>query len=260
MLTLNKSLRPFVKDIWVTESNSFMGAATSFQCFADGSPGIIFQQTEQGMYLNRYKRLSSIFLYGQTVKPVEIDFEGNLKMIVIYFHPHVLKNLFGLNANEITDTCLDFSLLPPSAGRRLSEQLINIEQTEIQIELLCNFLHQMALGSKQEDSCLRFAVEQIKHTKGEISLRKLHDYLNVTERTFERRFEQHVGISAKLFARICRFQAVLSHLNGNNYSKLSDIALDSGYFDQAHFIKSFKEFAGVTPLEYTKKNKALLFN
>lgn len=242
------------------ESNTLTGAANSFQCFADGSPGLIFQQTEKGMYLNGYKKLSSIFLYGQTVKPVEIGYHGNFKMIVVYFHSHVLNTLFGIKANEITDTCLDFSLLPPSAGRRLSEQLINLEQTKTQIELLCNFLLKVVQGGKQEDSCLRFAVEQIKRTKGEISLRKLHDYLNVTERTFERRFEQHVGISAKLFARICRFQAGLAHLNKKNYSTLSDIALDNGYFDQAHFIKSFKEFTGVTPLEYTKKNKLLFVN
>jgi AraC-like DNA-binding protein len=82
----------------------------------------------------------------------------------------------------------------------------------------------------------------------------------LSERTLERRFKQSIGISAKLFSRICRFQESLNQLRKNKYDKLSDIAYENGYADQSHFIRSFKEFTGVSPFDYRKQLKEVAEN
>ena len=63
-----------------------------------------------------------------------------------------------------------------------------------------------------------------------------------------RRFREHVGLPPKALARILRFERAAERLRGG--ADLSDAALDSGYYDQAHFNRDFKAFAGVTPTEY----------
>ncbi|MNV73647.1 HTH-type transcriptional activator RhaS [compost metagenome] len=90
-------------------------------------------------------------------------------------------------------------------------------------------------------------------SKGLASLKGLQNQLQLSERSFERKFKQHVGVTPKMFSRICGFQASLSQLKKNEYDKLSDIAYGNGYSDQSHFIRTFKEFAGFSPYQYQKQ-------
>ena len=63
-------------------------------------------------------------------------------------------------------------------------------------------------------------------------------------------FESNVGISPRLYKRICQFNAAFQQLNQMKFSKLSDIAYEKGYADQSHFVRTFKEFTNITPKEY----------
>ncbi len=122
-----------------------------------------------------------------------------------------------------------------------------------QIEIISNYLRGLMQSNQQNtDGLVVSALSTIMQSVGEISLRELHKRLNVTERTFERRFEKHVGISPKLFSRICRFQASLNQLKNQKYNILSDIAYENGFTDQSHFIRTFKEFTGHSPNKFQK--------
>ena len=97
-------LNDFVKQVLILEDDAAGSKETSLPYFADGSPGIMFQQCDSGMYLNKVKKLSNFFLYGQTVKPIELNMTGTCRIIIFYLYSHVAKVLFRLNSNEITDT------------------------------------------------------------------------------------------------------------------------------------------------------------
>ena len=252
VFTEHVMLRPYIKDIGAFQSDTLNGACKSFQFFADGSPGIMFYQSEHAMFLNRNeKKLATLFLYGQTVKPIEITALGSFRMIIVYLYPHVVKSLFGIEAREITDTCLDFDLLPFTGGKDFIARLSEDVSIEHQIHRLSNFLLQLINRHKVTiENDLQYVITHLADTKGNVPLRALQNDLRVSERTFERKFLQHVGVSPRLFARICRFHAALSQLRSNNYLKLTDIAYESGFADQSHFIRTFKEFTGLTPREY----------
>jgi AraC-like DNA-binding protein len=66
-------------------------------------------------------------------------------------------------------------------------------------------------------------------------------------------FNNRVGVSAKTFMKIIRFQNALKMINAKKTGKLVDIALEAGYYDQSHFIRDFYNFTGITPSEYIKK-------
>jgi AraC-like DNA-binding protein len=67
----------------------------------------------------------------------------------------------------------------------------------------------------------------------------------LSARQVERRFREAVGVSPKTLARIVRFQEVLRRTPGESAS--AEVALDSGYYDQAHLLRDFRDFAGVVP-------------
>jgi methylphosphotriester-DNA--protein-cysteine methyltransferase len=70
--------------------------------------------------------------------------------------------------------------------------------------------------------------------------------LGVSPRQLERRFKAHVGISPKYFARIRRFQRVFPAMEEDSAGWV-DAAADCGYYDQAHLIRDFRDFAGEPP-------------
>jgi AraC-like DNA-binding protein len=251
-----ENLKPFVKYCWVLENNNTNNAPITFSPLADGCPGIIFQPTEKGtfFYPEENKQLPGIFLYGQTIQPAKMILSGNMNTVGIIFHPHALQSVFGIDAHELTGTCIDLSFVQHKKERSLSEKLLAAANVEEQIKLLSvSLANSIQHTGDKQDELTRFVSREILRDKGNISFAALQQQLQLSERTLERRFKQSVGISAKLFARICRFQESLNQLRKNNYRKLSDIAYENGYSDQSHFIRTFKEFAGVSPFDYKKQ-------
>ncbi len=66
-----------------------------------------------------------------------------------------------------------------------------------------------------------------------------------------RSFQKYLNISPKKFERLIKFRLSVDHMIWEK-QKLTDVSFDSGYYDQAHFIKEFKYFVGMTPSEYIK--------
>jgi AraC-like DNA-binding protein len=71
-------------------------------------------------------------------------------------------------------------------------------------------------------------------------------------------FNKYVGVTASTFGTLNRFHGTLNQLLYSDFSKLSDLAYDNGYFDQMHFIKDFKRFAGDTPRRFVSRKNSIL--
>jgi len=80
---------------------------------------------------------------------------------------------------------------------------------------------------------------------------------HISIRTLERIFNRYVGISPKLFTKIKQFEAASRPVLYENEMKLTDIAYQADYYDQAHFTKSFKKYSEETPKGIRKTKKAL---
>lgn len=243
-------LSTFVKHIEVITSGASLQSESYLRFFADGCPGIIFSQSDRGFFTNACnEKLSSFYLYGQTIKPINLFSFGQFTKIIFYLKPHVLSSLFKINASEITDTCLDISLLQPKATSILLEKLSETTSVENQIRLISDFLTSIA-SKDNSNTILQHATETIIRYNGKVLLTDLHKKFDMSERTFERKFENSIGVSPRLFARVCQFRSALTQLHSYDFTKLSDIAYENGFSDQSHFIRTFKEFTGVTPKLY----------
>src|SRR5262249_41628969 len=112
------------------------------------------------------------------------------------------------------------------------------------------FLIQQALLRTYDLKLIQTAAKMLHHTKGEYRIGELADYCHVSVRQLERGFRHAIGTSPKVFARTIRFQEAQRRLMFDPDADLTSLAYEGGYFDQAHFIKDFKAFAGQTPTEY----------
>jgi AraC-like DNA-binding protein len=131
----------------------------------------------------------------------------------------------------------------------LQNAVLQEDQLKSINELLLRLL---SIRDGKIESSIHHAIMHLSANSLHARLEEVRASLKITERTFERKFEQYVGVSPKLFLRICRFRESLQQINQKSFTKLSDVAYENGYADQSHFIRTFKEFTGLSPLEYHK--------
>jgi AraC-like DNA-binding protein len=75
----------------------------------------------------------------------------------------------------------------------------------------------------------------------------------ISTRRLARLFSIEVGLTPKLYARVQRFSRVVESIYNSSAVDWSDLAVRCGYFDQAHFIRDFKAFSGLTPGDYRSR-------
>lgn len=218
--------------------------------FANGSPTLVFQTASAA---KGKQAVGNLTLYGQTIRPDELKFKNRFTFIAYFFYPHALKNLFGINPVEITDGYVDLTLLKQTRELSFQEQLLNAASLEESLLLIEKYILKLSGDQKQNDEKIIFATNTLKKNKGIYSLVELQNSLHMTERSFQRLFENNIGISPNLYKRICQFHFAFHQVNQHKFLKLTDVAYDSGFADQSHFIRVFKEFTGLTPNEYLAK-------
>ena len=216
---------------------------------AKGYPSIVFQRTRN----KAGGAVEQLVLYGQNVQPFQLHASGNLFVLAYFLHPYLLKYFFGFNAREIKDLCIDIGVMRPAKSMNLAERLVNAQSLPDRLQLMDDYIRKLSVASHgQDDKAIIWSTHEIVKGRGMVSLAALQNELCVTERTFQRLFESHIGVPPKLFRKICQFNAAFVQFSKGQYKRLSDIAYDHGYSDQSHFIRVFKEFTLLTPGDYLK--------
>jgi len=243
------SISKYVSNILVIENynqrNNFI-----LPLYANGSPTLVFNTSTA---ISKNKHVNHLTLYGQTIKPSELCIPDDFTLIAYFLYPNSLSSLFSIDARELTDGCIELTFLKQAKRYNLQEQLLNTPVLNFRLDLLNNFIKKLADNAISIDSKIEFATKRIHKSKGQISLQNIQNELGITERTLQRIFDTHVGISPKMYAKVCQFHTASEQMNRHQFLKQSDIAYENGYADQSHFTRVFKEFTNITPSEYLRK-------
>ena len=239
-------LKPYVNEVLLAETKE-VDANTVLPFYADGYPGICYLRSKQGaLLLPKNKVLSTFFLYGQTLEPIQISIEGSFQMIAFQLYPFAVRVLLGIEPRTLNDDCFDLSRMDDTV-----KKLSRIELVEKKISVISSFMDFLFEKSNNDpDSSIQLAISMIIKENGKITIKDLRERLFITERTFERRFVSQVGVTPKQFARIIQFQSSLNQITDEDYYRLTDVVYRHGYTDQSHFIRTFKGFTGMTPREF----------
>jgi len=235
----------YVDSILVIE-NDGVSKPFSLPLFANGKPTLLFQTTK-GKLKGSANYLT---LFGQTVLPEKITLTENFTMIAYFFKPFALTSLFGFTASELTDNPINLNLINQQAARDLEDKLLNAVSTSNMIGILEDYIYALTTKIITDTKLIQYATTLIAAKPTKEVLVKTQSELYLTERTFQRMFEQKVGVSPNQYRRIAQFNAAFQQLNQRQFKLFLDIALENDYADQSHFIRAFKEFTHLTPKEY----------
>lgn len=247
-------LSPFIKNIMVFE-NTESHAKTQLPFFADGFPGLMYHESPNGLYvLPHDKKMPELFIYGQTIEPIQIEVNGKFQIIIFQLFPFCLKHLFGIDPKSINDNCYDVTQQLIQDGSLNTSDLSKSKDYPIKINIISRYLTGLIDESRANfDQAIIEALNKIMLAKGKLSLTALAREVHLTKRTFERRFVSETGLTPKQFAKIIQFQNSLIQLSVNDYDVLTDIVYQNGFADQSHFIRVFKSFTGHTPKQFANQ-------
>ena len=185
------------------------------------------------------------------IRPVTFSRLKTIEMAVIQLEPYGFHLLTGLPMQKYKNRFFQlddfFSAL---VLENLYQRLYDASEDVLKIKILEEFVLAQITTQAVDDRIL-FATHQIQQ-KPDTQLDDLMLHLNLSARRIRDLFALHIGISPKYYLRLSRFNHTTNEVSRNNYKSLTEIALAKGYFDQAHFIKEFKEFGGLSPNQFRK--------
>lgn len=198
-------------------------------------------------------------VFGQITKPYYVQPTGYVNTFAVRFYPYGFANFIARPIHELADKETPLtSLFEESSVRELEQKIIQASSTRSRIEAVENFLLDRLTDQSVVDNIVKSTVDALSRTKGNEPIKSiLKDDLS-KRRDLERKFSKQLGISPKQLGKTIRLQAALKLMLDNNGENLTQIAYESGYYDQAHFIKDFKEFTGTNPSEYLSDDQMIL--
>ena len=233
----------------------------------DGNTEIIIDLTERPQHIYDTETLQEIqtcrcaWVSGVRTRPITIPSGTGSRMLVIAFKKGKAFPFYPFPMSELTDTVTGADLVFGRRFRDLREQLLAADSVARMFSLVEGFLSRQAGTAIEEDlstRCIDHAVSSILAQPTLRSLQRLSEEIGYSQKHFINLFRQQVGVPPKQYLRIMRFQKAIGAIDGNEFVHWNRVALDGGYFDQAHFIHDFKRFSGFTPNEYLKRKTSLL--
>jgi AraC-like DNA-binding protein len=246
-------LARFIKYYWVMEKSPFEGDVCE-RVIPTGNIDLMFHYRNcfnvKRNDNSTFKQANS-FISGISNSYADVTTNGETGMICVTFLPYGACHFFNFPLIEIENENVNLDCIFGNEPKEIEEQLCGAQSLTERVSIIENFLISKLNPTVKRDWILiKSGIELINQSKGQISAVTLSEKLCVTSKTLERKFSAMVGKTPKQFIKIVRFQNILNMFSASTELILTEMAYMNGYFDQAHFIKDFKSFSGLTPKDY----------
>ncbi len=182
---------------------------------------------------------------------------GKVNMLGISFFPAGLHPFLKIPISEFTNTTIELDDVIHNFNSTLEQKICPNDSSLQQIKMLEEyFLNLIAPGSIQADNVFQ-VLNAFYSNIDTLDISAFCDWYGIHQRKLERIFNKNIGISPKSFKRLNRFQKVLHQILNKPHVDLTVVAHEMNYYDQAHFIKDFKSFAGCPPSRFMKEKRSI---
>lgn len=243
-------LKNYIKYYVVSENN----LESEYKVFPSSGLVIGFQYQGQLATIkeNEIIKLTSAGITGINDVYKVFKNSANIGTILVYFTEIGFTNFTSYPANELFNLSLSLDNIFDKNKVEEVENLLAMATTDNQRIKIVDQFFLSQLKDIQTDKLIVEAIKLIYQSKGTIRIKELNEKLLISPSSFEKRFRKVVGISAKKFASIVRFNTILNHLHQSK--TLTEICYENNFFDQPHFIKEFKKFTGETPENFKRSS------
>jgi AraC-like DNA-binding protein len=262
---LFRSYRPraplceLVSDFWLYEN--YEGVHQRELILPSGTFEMVFNLQEDELRIynpaepNESRRYAGALVSGPYTAPFMSDAAEERAILGVHFKPGGAVAVLGIAADELRDSHINLRELWGPAADALHDRLLAVKEPTDRFTFLEHVLMQRLVADPNRHDAVSFALDVLMRTHGRAKTRDLASATGLSQRHFIDLFTGEVGLTPKLFGRLRRFLHAMDRWNDGVH--WAQVAIESGYFDQAHLIHDFVAFAGYTPALYRRRRLEL---
>ena len=230
-------LQPYIYCYWQLKTEKELTSGFNYKVVADGCIDIFFE-------LNSPEKS---FVMGFCKKYTEFPLNNSFNYIGIRFLPTIFPQLFNIDASALSNRFELLELVVPKVAKFIGlEMKSTLDFIIIKGKLDNYFRQQLSTVNFDDDPRVYEAIAIILKNYGVLNL-SADLNTGISQRQLRRLFKYYIGDTAKTFSKVVQFQNILRAKPSTQSLKSNKLFYEVGYYDQAHFIKDFKNFYGVTP-------------
>jgi AraC-like DNA-binding protein len=189
---------------------------------------------------------------GPSSEPSVLETAQQSSLMGVHFKPGRAFPFFNLPLSELHNLRVSLTDLWGASAGDVREQLLTTQTVEARFRLLERVLLAQVSLPLRSHPAIVFALRRFQEAPHECTVSEILEQVGCSQRHFVRLFSREVGLKPKLFIRLQRFHRTLCKVGMQSQLDWTDLALDCGYFDQAHLIHDFRAFSGLTPSTWLK--------
>ncbi len=187
-----------------------------------------------------------------------LKLNGTVDVLGVCFFPDGFYPFIKIPVSEFKNQLQGAGEAGLKLAATINERLKEAQNIADRLAILENELALLLVKNNQTSENFRQIFNALRQTDNTLQIAEFCRMNNIGIRRLERLYNKYVGVSANTYSTLNRFHSSLNGLLFKDYPKLSDLAYENGYFDQMHFIKEFKRFAGNTPKTFVHQNDSIL--
>ncbi len=236
-------LKPFVRSFVISESEM----ANEYKVFPGTELVIGFQYKGRLSYSDGNLKipLSSSGLTGLTDQFRIFSHTADTGSVLVFFKEGAAASFFRQPIHELFRESVSLDHFMLRSELLILEERLHTSKTDLEKITIVEAFVISKLNSALPDLLVVSAISMIYKSKGNIRIKELLAGLHISQSVLEKRFRLVVGASPKKFASIVRFKYTMNAYDQNK--SLTDLGYEAGFYDQAHFIKEFRNFTGESP-------------
>jgi AraC-like DNA-binding protein len=200
------------------------------------------------------RRQSSVLLSGQILSPLRVRATGSTDIVGIRFRTAAASAVLRVPLADITHRVDALSDVAPELGETLHAAASRNENRAARVAALSDVLMRHVV--REPDPLAAAAIRSLDASHAP-AVSRIADAYGVSARTLERKVLDATGLPPSSLRRVLRFRRAFRLLDQAPPGTWARTATRTGYFDQAHMIRDFRQFAGVAPSEFFKTDPAL---
>jgi len=239
------ALQPYVKLICTMESDN--DADTSYiRVLPDACVELFFNYTSTPVAIIAGELYKGSIVTSRMSRAVDVQMRKGAGVVAICFYPGMAYKFIQIPMHTLSDTTATLTDVWGSSATEIEEKMAAAGCNEQRVSLIQQCLFEQMAHAKEELHIMH-CIRQVQLSGGQAPVEKLSCNTGLSQRQLSRKFQEYVGLSPKAYLRVSRFLFSLDHLKTYPAFSLTEIACKSGYYDQAHFIRDYKDYTGYTP-------------
>lgn len=198
---------------------------------------------------------NATYFKGHRLKePLKIKMVQGVKNFVSEFSYTGFYRLFHIPADRMVDVEYEISNFGLEDLEQALFSTIDIDEKQ---QIANDYLVSLVPYALEPDQDVEELIQLMEYRVYEFDAL---NRLNMSEKKrIYRKFKKQTGLSIKQFKRIHQMNSAIKLMRAKDYKSLTELALQSGYYDQADFIKHVNRFFGQKPKELLENDHDLLF-